>query len=59
MAYIDTYKGLTARDRELWDKQYKKQVANYSDEDKDILFHNTMFKRRFGKSPEWEKLKNP
>lgn len=58
MAYIDTYKGLTARDRELWDKQYKKQFADYSDEDKDILFHNTMFKRRFGKSPEWEKLKN-
>ena len=61
--YIFNVKGLTANDRQQWEKDNveelrKRGYENFSEERKDRLFRNKMFQNKFGGREDYDKLIN-
>lgn len=55
-AYYTGLSGLTAEDREDWEKQYAAKISGMSEYDKDNFFRNTLFVEHFRNSSEgWMK----
>lgn len=60
--FIFNVKGLTAEDRAQWEKDNVEVLTqdhyfDWSEEDKDRAFRNAQFKNKFGKRPDYNKLR--
>lgn len=50
-------KGLTAQDRQSWEKEYADKIKGFTPEQTDRLYKNIQFKERFGSREDYDSLK--
>ena len=58
MEGLEGLKGLTAQDRQNWEKQYASNIQGLDPDQTERLYRNMKFKEKFGNSPQYNMYKN-
>lgn len=58
MEGLEGLKGLTAQDRQNWEKEYASQVKGLTPDQTERMYRNTKFKEKFGNRPDYDMIKN-
>ena len=58
MEELEGLKGLTAQDRQNWEKEYSSKIKGLTPDQTDRLYKNAKFKEKFGNRKDYNIIKN-
>ena len=58
MEGLEGLKGLTAQDRQNWEKEYSTKIKGLTPDQTERMYRNVKFKEKFGNRPDYNIIKN-